>query len=37
VPNELGAFVSKDVFLLGAALARAREAVAALRSGEAAR
>lgn len=31
VPNELGAFVVKDVFLLGAALASAAEAVGAYR------
>jgi uncharacterized membrane protein YkgB len=31
VPNELGAFVLKDVFLLGAALASAAEAVGAYR------
>jgi uncharacterized membrane protein YkgB len=31
VPNELGAFVIKDVFLLGAALASASEALAAWR------
>jgi uncharacterized membrane protein YkgB len=34
VPNELGAFVLKDVFLLGAALASAAEALAAWRRGE---
>jgi reactive chlorine resistance protein C len=33
VPNELGAFVIKDVFLLGAALASAAEALAAWRRG----
>jgi uncharacterized membrane protein YkgB len=33
VPNELGAFVIKDVFLLGAALASAAEALAAWRQG----
>jgi uncharacterized membrane protein YkgB len=34
VPNELGAFVVKDVFLLGAALASAAEAVGADRRGQ---